>query len=192
LRLARPTTDDYASRAAEDLKENSVRVLELRERLLTSEDALRRQSITAPVTGKVIGLQVHTEGATIGPRDALMDIVPEGDDVMIEGQAPLDAIKQLHVGQHADIRFPALPSRTTPMITGAVSYVSPDAMADREGRMFFQVHIEPDADSLAAANISVLEPGMVAQAYIQTEARTALDYLLRPVTDSLLRAFRER
>jgi epimerase transport system membrane fusion protein len=184
--------DEYTSRAAEELKENSVRILELRERLVLSEDGLRRQAIVAPVGGTVIGLRVHTEGATIGPREPLLDIVPGGEAVLIEARAPLDSIKQLYVGQHADIRFTALPSRTTPMIDGAVRYVSPDAMADPEGRMFFQVHLEPDAQSLGAAKIANLEPGMAAQAYIQTESRTALDYLFRPISDSLLRAFRER
>ncbi|MFM7783032.1 MAG: HlyD family type I secretion periplasmic adaptor subunit [Gammaproteobacteria bacterium] len=183
--------DEYASRAAEELKENSVRLLEFRERLLPSEDALRRQSITAPVAGRVIGLRVHTEGAVVGPRDPLLDIVPSGEAVLIEAQAPLDSIKQLFVGQEAEIRFTAMPYRTTPMVLGSVSYVSPDALSDREGRTFFQVHILPDADSLAAAKITSLEPGMAAEIYIQTNARTALQYLMRPIHDSLLKSFRE-
>jgi HlyD family type I secretion membrane fusion protein len=191
LRLA-ALRDDYTSRAAEELKENSVRILELRERLALSEDTMRRQSIVAPVGGTVLGLRVHTEGASIGPREPLLDIVPRGEAVLIEARAPLDAIKQLYVGQHADIRFTALPQRTTPLVDGAVRYVSPDAMADAEGRLFYQVHLEPDARSLGDAKIANLEPGMAAQAYIQTEARTALDYLFRPISDSLLRAFRER
>ncbi|MFM7273820.1 MAG: HlyD family type I secretion periplasmic adaptor subunit, partial [Gammaproteobacteria bacterium] len=78
-----------------------------------------------------------------------------------------------------------------PMVLGSVSYVSPDALSDREGRTFFQVHILPDADSLAAAKITSLEPGMAAEIYIQTNARTALQYLMRPIHDSLLKSFRE-
>lgn len=191
LRLA-GLADEYTSRAAEELKETSVRVLELRQRLVAAEDALRRQSISAPVGGRVVGLRVHTEGATIGPREPLMDIVPEGEELLIEAQAPLDAIKQLHIGQQADIRFPALPSRTTPMVAGTLSYVSPDALVDGQGNAFFQIHVTPNGDSLDAANITTLDPGMAAEVYIRTEARTALDYLLRPIRDSLLRAFRER
>jgi HlyD family type I secretion membrane fusion protein len=183
--------DEYVSRAAEELKESSVRILELRERLQPTEDALRRQSIVAPVGGRVLGLRVHTEGASIGPRDPLLDIVPVSHEVLIEAQAPLDAIRQLHIGQLAEIRFSALPSRTTPMVAGTVSYISPDALADREGRAFYQVHIKPSAESLGAARITALDPGMAAEVYIQTTARTALDYLLRPVRDSLLRSFRE-
>lgn len=183
--------NEYTSRAAEELKESGVQVLELRERLLPSEDAMRRQSIVAPVTGKIIGLRVHTEGATIAPRDPLMDIVPQADGLIIEAQAPLDAIRQLHLGQHAEIRFSALPYRTTPMISGKVTYISGDALSDKDGNSFFQVQVLPDAKSLSDARITALDPGMAAEVYIQTQARTALEYLLRPITDSVRRSFRE-
>jgi HlyD family type I secretion membrane fusion protein len=184
--------DEYASRAAEELKDAGARILELRERLLPSEDALRRQAIVAPVPGRVLGLRVHTEGATIGPREPLMDIVPGGEEVLIEAQAPLDAIKQLHVGQFSEIRFSALPYRTTPMVVGKVTYISPDVLADKDGRPFYQVHVTPDPQSLSDARITQLDPGMAAEVYIQTTARTALDYLLRPVSDSVRRSFREQ
>ena len=183
--------NEYASRAAEELKENSSRIHELRERLQPSEDALRRQSIRAPVAGRILGLRVHTEGATIGAREPLMDIVPESQAVLIEAQAPLDSIKQLGVGQFAEIRFTAMPYRTTPMVAGEITYVSPDALADKDGNSFFQVHVRPDAQSLADAKITSLDPGMSAEIYIQTQARTALQYIMRPIHDSLRRSFRE-
>jgi HlyD family type I secretion membrane fusion protein len=183
--------NEYASRAAEELKENSSRIQELRERLQPSEDAMRRQAITAPVAGRVLGLRVNTEGATIGAREPLVDIVPENQEVLIEGQAPLDSIKQLHLGQFAEIRFPALPYRTTPMVAGKVTYISPDALADKDGISFFQVHVRPDAQSLEDARIKALDPGMAAEVYIQTQSRTALQYIMRPVYDSLRRSFRE-
>lgn len=183
--------NEYASRAAEELKENSSKIQELRERLQPSEDALRRQSITAPVAGRVLGLRVHTEGATIGAREPLMDIVPESQAVLIEAQAPLDSIKQLHLGQFAEIRFPAMPYRTTPMVAGEVTYVSPDALADKDGRTFYQVHVRPDEHSLQDARIKSLEPGMSAEVYIQTQSRTALQYIMRPISDSVRRSFRE-
>ena len=120
-----------------------------------------------------------------------MDIVPENQEVLIEGQAPLDSIKQLHLGQFAEIRFPALPYRTTPMVAGEVTYISPDALADKDGISFFQVHVRPDAQSLEDAQVKALDPGMAAEVYIQTQSRTALQYIMRPVYDSLRRSFRE-
>lgn len=185
--------NDYTRAAAEGLKENSMRLIELRERLLPSHDALRRQTISAPVAGRVLGLRVHTPGAGIGPREPLLDIVPEGDALVIEAQVGVDAIKQLRLEQPADIRFTALPYRSTPLIMGSVVYISPDVLIDQKsGVPAYQIHIRPDVDSLKAAKITRLEPGMAAELYIRTEARTPLEYLLRPVTDTAMRAFREQ
>lgn len=185
--------NEYSRQAAEGLKESSVKLMELRERLIPSGDALHRQSIVAPVAGRVLNLRVHTPGASIGPRDPLMEIVPEGESLVIEAQSSVDSIKQLHLGQEADIRFTALPYRTTPLVQGSVTYISPDVLFDQKsGVPSYQVHIRPDEASLKAARISLLEPGMAAEIYIRTEARTAFEYLLRPVTDMVMRAFRER
>lgn len=185
--------NDYARAAAEGLMEAGVRINELRERMLPSQDALRRQTITAPVAGRILGLRVHTTGASIGPREPLMDIVPEGESLVIEAQTGVDSIKQLHVGQIADIRFTALPYRTTPLVVGKVSYISPDVLIDQKsGIPAYHVHVQPDPVSLKAAGISHLEPGMAAEIYVQTESRTTLEYLLKPITSTLMRAFREQ
>lgn len=185
--------NEYVRTAAEGLKESGVRINELRERMLPSQDALRRQTIVAPVAGKVLGLRIHTAGASIGPREPLMDIVPQGESLLIEAQTGVDSIKQLHVGQSADIRFTALPYRTTPLVLGKVTYISPDVLIDQKtGIPAYQIHVMPETASLKAAGIGQLEPGMAAEVYVQTDSRTTLEYLLRPITDTLQRAFRER
>lgn len=183
---------DYSSGAAAELKDSSARVVELSERLKPSENALGRQAITSPVSGIVLGLKVHTPGAAIGPREPLMDIVPDSGALLIEAQAGVDAIKEMYQGQTTDIRFTALPYRTTPLINGQITYISPDILTDREGRPFYQIHVLPDRHAMKSAGIPPLQPGMAAELYIQTQSRTALEYLLKPITDSLARAFRER
>ena len=185
--------NEYSRTAAEGLKESSVRINELRERLLPSQDALQRQTITAPASGRILGLRIHTPGASIGPREPLLDIVPDSVTEIIETQAGVDSIKQLHLGQNADIRFTALPYRTTPLVLGKVAYISPDVLFDEKtGVPSYQVHIKPDPASLKAAGISKLDPGMAAEVYIQTEARTTLEYLLKPLTSTLMRSLREQ
>ena len=183
---------DYSRGAIEELKDSTARLVELGERLQPSEDALRRQSIRAPVSGTVLSLKVNTIGSSIGPREPLMDIVPDSGPLVIEANAPVDSIKELHRDQAVDIRFTALPYRSTPLVKGRLVYVSPDAITDPQGRVFYQMHVLPEAEAMRKANIPQLQPGMAAEVYVQTESRTALEYLLKPVTDSLMRAFRER
>lgn len=183
---------DYARGATEELKGASARVAELRERLRPSEDALRRQTIAAPVSGKVLGLRVHTSGGVIGPREPLMEIVPDQGPLVIEARVGPDAIKELQVGQEAEVRFTALPYRSTPLVKARLRSIAADTQLDEQGMSYYLLKIEPDPRSLQQARTGGLQPGMVAEVYIQTEARTALEYLLKPVTDALLRAFRER
>lgn len=183
---------DYSRGAIEGLKDSTARLVELSERLHPSEDALRRQSIRAPVSGTVLSLKVNTIGSSIGPREPLMDIVPDSGPLVIEANAPVDSIKELHQDQAVDIRFTALPYRSTPLVKGKLVYVSPDAITDPQGRVFYQMHVLPEAEAMRKANVPQLQPGMAAEVYVRTESRTALEYLLKPVTDSLMRAFRER
>jgi len=183
---------DYSRGAVEELKDSTARLIELSERLPPSEDALRRQSIRAPVSGTVLSLKVNTIGSSIGPREPLMDIVPDSGPLVIEANAPVDSIKELHQDRPVDIRFTALPYRSTPLVKGKLVYVSPDVITDQRGTVSYQIHVQPEADAMRLANIPKLQPGMAAEVYVRTESRTALEYLLKPVTDSLMRAFRER
>ena len=183
---------EFERSAAEDLKESSTRIVELREKIRPSEDASRRQVITAPIAGRVVALQVHTVGAVIGPREPLMDIVPEDAPLIVEAKTHVDAIDQLHVDQEADIRFTTFNSRTTPLVTGRLVYLSADALVDKEGRPYFQLHVRPDPESIRHAGIERLSPGMAAEVFFQTKERTVFEYFVQPILDSVRRAMRER
>jgi len=183
----------YAENAAEELKNSSGKIATIREQIRPTEDAASRQTIMSPASGKIVGLRVFTEGAAIGPREPLMDIVPQDSTLLVEAKVDLDSISSLHLGQEASIRFSAFKQRTTPMVSGKVIYISADSMSDKEGgSSYYSIRILPDPASLKEAGNLDLQAGMAAEAYIMTEARTALDYMLEPVTQTLLRAFRER
>lgn len=191
LRMA-GARNEYQRIAAEEYKESSAHLVELRERMRPAEDAMRRKVITAPASGRVVGMKVHAPGEVAGPRDVLMEVVPDQENLVLETQVPVDGIKDLHVGQGADIRFTAFKQRTTPIVTGRVTYVSADAMADKNGMPFYQAYIQPDPESLRHAGIAGLQPGMAAEVFILTEGRSALDYLLAPITNSMRRSMREK
>lgn len=182
---------EFQRNAAEELKSSATRILELREKLRASADASKRQTVLSPVAGRVVGLQVHTIGAALGPRDPMMDIVPEGEVLLVSARTNVDSINELHIGQLADIRFTTFKSRTTPLVAGHVSYVSASALADSNGAPYYEIEVVPDADSLRQAGIKQLQSGMAAEMFIKTKSRTALDYLLAPIADYLSRALRE-
>lgn len=191
LRIA-SARSEYQRLASEEYKESSNRLAELRERLRPAEDALQRKQITAPVSGTVVASRYHAAGQVAGPRDVLMEIVPDNESLIVEAQVAVDAIKDLFVGQSADLRFTAFKSRTTPIVTGELIYVSADALTDKNGMPFYQVHIRPDTTSLKTAGIRNVQPGMAAEVYILTEGRSVVDYLISPITNTLRKSMREK
>lgn len=182
---------EYQRLAAEEHKESHARLVQMREQLRPAEDAARRKHVVAPVAGKVVGLRLNAPGEVAPPREPLMEIVPAGEALIVEARAGVDAIRHLHPGQEADLRFTTFNARTTPLVKGKLIYVSADATVDKDGMPFYVIQIEPVASSLKSAGIPALQPGMAAEVYVLLEARTVVDYLFAPITETLYHTLRE-
>lgn len=120
-----------------------------------------------------------------------MEIVPQGEDLIVEARVNVDSIRHLHLNQFAELRFTTFNSRITPLVAGKINYISADALTDKDGLPYYVIQVQPQTDSLANAAIPALISGMAAEVYVQLEARSVLNYLLTPVTDVLRHALRE-
>ena len=101
-------------------------------------------------------------------------------------------IDQVHQTQLATLNLSAFDQRTTPVVKGVVTKVSPDAFTDEaSGETYYQAEVAPDIQELEALTHVTLVPGMPVEAFLQTAPRTPLSYLLKPLTDYFARAFRE-
>ncbi len=186
--------NEYQKAAATELKESSDKLNEIQQRTIPLTDIAQRLQIVAPADGIVVDLRVHTIGATIAPREPLMDIVPADQKLVVEAKLPLESISELREGMNAEVRLTAFKQRTTPLVKGNLSYISADALADKErpGESYYLCQIVLDPESVKEAGIQTLLPGMPADVFIQTKARTAIKYLLDPVLDSMSRSFNEK
>ncbi|OFX04776.1 MAG: hemolysin secretion protein D [Alphaproteobacteria bacterium RIFCSPHIGHO2_12_FULL_66_14] len=187
---------DHRTEVMKELRDAQAKWAELTERRAAAEDMLKRVEIRAPRAGIVHQLAVHTVGGVVGPGEQVMQIVPEGETLVIEARiAPRD-IDQVHVGQDAVIRFPAFNQRTTPEFGGTVTHVAADLTRDPQtGESYFAARLALAADALRQAGAGTefrLQSGMSAEIYGRTVDRTALSYLVKPLTDQIARAFRER
>jgi HlyD family type I secretion membrane fusion protein len=183
----------FQQAVAAELRDAQRNVAELRDKTHAQEDALRRMAIMAPQAGVVVGLRFHTTGGVIAPGEAILDIVPSGDRLIIEARVRADDIDTVHPGLAAEVRLSAFRRRTTPTVSGVVTYVSADRFTDeRTGVPFYLARVEVNPDDLAALENVKLYPGMPAEVMIDTGERLAMDYLLSPITDSIHRAFREQ
>jgi HlyD family type I secretion membrane fusion protein len=175
-----------------ELREVQAQLHDVGERMRAAEDVLKRTTIVAPLGGTVVGLQVYTTGGVIGAGDRLLDIVPSAERLVVEAQVDPSDIDVVQPGLPAHVRLTPFNARSTRSIGGRVASVSADKLTDQKtGQMFYRARVELDEDPKAALNGASLYPGMPAEVMIVTGARTALQYLIRPVSRSLDRAFRE-
>jgi HlyD family type I secretion membrane fusion protein len=182
----------YVQSATDELKEISTRLFDLEERLRPSKDASDRQRIAAPMAGIVVGQRVFAAGAVVGPREVLMEIVPEDKTLIVEARIRPEDINHVQKGSAAEVRLTAYQQRTTPLVAGSVNYVSADRMVDSQtSAPYYVVHVDVPARALEEAGNLRMQAGMPAEVYIRTDSRSAFDYLFAPVTAYLRRGMRE-
>lgn len=174
------------------LREIQTRILDLSERIAAARDRVDKIELRAPTAGVVVSLAITTEGAVLQPGETVLEIVPHDTRLVIEAKLRPDDIDSVAVGQTARLRLTALVQRTTPTLTGRVIYVSADRLEEqRSGEPYFLALVALDPDQIARLEGQPVLPGMPAEVMVETGARTALDYLVQPISDTLAKAWRE-
>jgi HlyD family secretion protein len=187
--------NDFSSQIAEELKDVQSKIGDDKEKLSAAADVMERTIITAPSEGIITGLKYHTIGGVINAGAPIMDIVPQNEQLVLEVKIQPTDIDVVKVGMESRVVFPAYRARRMPLFTGKVTQVSADAFTEQDGThaaSYYTARIEVDAKQVDTLDSPVnLYPGMPADVYIKTGARSFLSYLLAPVTDSMQHAFKE-
>ena len=173
-----------------DLQFNEIELSEQRRTLTTRLDRL---DIRAPVSGVVYGMQVFAPRSVIRAADPVLYLVPQDRPLIIATQVEPIHIDQIFLGQEVALRFSAFDQRRTPELTGRVIQISADSFTDQGSQIsYYRAQIELDEGQIDRLPDDVtLIPGMPVDAFISTDERSPLDYLLKPLTDYFTRAFRE-
>jgi HlyD family secretion protein len=174
------------------LRDLRLNAAELSEQLRAAEEQLGRMTIPAPVGGVVLGMQVHGEKAVVRAAEPLLYIVPQDRPLVIQARVDPLHIDQVFPGQEVVLRLPSFDMRTTPEIFGRVVQVSPDSLVDEAtGVPYYEAEILPEPGEVARLGEVDLLPGMPVEAFLRTDDRSPLAYLVKPLTDYFVRAFRE-
>jgi HlyD family secretion protein len=159
---------------------------------------LERATVRAPVTGRVVGLSIFTVGGVVSPGQKLMDIVPEGEPLVIDAKIQPNDAEDLKVGQSLEIRIPAFHDRRMPTLNGTISRVSADSLVDeKSGASFFIAEVTVPRSQLRLIHDvrgaeAGLKPGLPVEVVVPLRHRTALSYLIDPLRSMLWKSFRER
>jgi len=135
-------------------------------------------------------------GGVVAPGQKLMDIVPEGHELVIQAQLrPADA-DDVYIGQKAQVRFASVHNRSLPLFTGRVRTVSADSLTDeKSGRSFFRAEVTvPDSELKQVQSVlgnGELRPGLPVETILTVRKRTALQYLIEPLTSAIWRSGHE-
>ena len=183
---------DLRAEVGKELATIRADIAETTEQKIAAEDVFSRIEIRAPQDGTVHEMSVHTVGGVIAAGEEMMQIVPAGDTLDVEAKLPPDAIDQVHVGQTAVLRFSAFSQRTTPEIDGIVTVVSADLIQDpKTNERYYSARIAIPQPRIRDLGLTLI-PGMPVETFIRTDDRTVVSYLMKPLSDQIKKAFRER
>lgn len=192
ISIDRRTQEEVAT----ELRDVQVRLDEVMPRLNATRQQITRATVRAPATGQVVALKVFTEGGVVIAGDTLMEIVPTDRRLVIEAKAaPTDA-DDLAIGMVTQIRFPALQEKDLPIIEGQISTVSADSFEDpRSGAHYFEIEVMVPPESLEKLKEfradGGIRAGLPAQVIVPMRKRTALGYLLEPLSSTFWKVGRE-
>lgn len=208
LRLALPRSESAVSEAEEKIKEQqntfraraqrelaSIRpeMVSLKETLATFRDREERTEIRSPVHGTVKDMKITTVGGVVRPGDPILEIVPLGDNLLIEAQVRPSDIAFLYPGQKAVVKITAYDFSIYGGLDGEVVDISADTIVDERGESFYRVRVRTNETVLTHnGKEHQIIPGMTASVDIITGKKSIMDYLLKPFIKASRTALRER
>lgn len=186
------TTNQRQQDISKDLQDAQAAIGDLAEKIRGAKDLIAKKLVTAPDSGIVTDIKFFTPGGSIGAGQPILDIVPQNDQLVIEVHVNPDDIEHVHTGQRVNIRLTAYKQHKVPVLTGKLVYVAADSQEDQKGDQFILARAEIDRRELARLKDVRLYPGMPAEVLIIGGERTAIDYFVSPITDSLHRSLGEQ
>lgn len=186
-------TLDFNREVSEELGRVEIALAQTREQLQTASELVKQTALHSPIDGIVKNLRQHTIGGVVQPGEAIMEIVPVRDTLIIETKlSPID-VGYVGVGQKADVKILTYDFLRYGSLNGIVKNVAADTSTDFKGEPYFRVEIETDRNYLGKDVGSLpITPGMQAEINIKTGKRSVFDYLMSPVLKTHHAAFRER
>lgn len=190
--------EDRSQQIAQELRQVDIQIADVAPNLQAVRGQLERARVRAPVSGLVVGLAFFNEGAVVGPGQRILELVPDDQDMLLQvNVSPMDA-DNVKVGQTTNVRLSAFEGRQMPYAQGVVERISPDRLEDqRNGAHYFPTEIRVARSEIARlAEASgrrelALSPGLPVEVFIPLRKRTALEYLLEPLSQTMWRSFRE-
>ncbi len=185
---------DWRTKAATELAAAQGEYAARRTALPALADRERRTTVLAPMDGRINRVAVSTVGGVVAAGAPLVELVPSGDNLIVEAMVNPKDIAAVRIGQPARLNISAYESAVFGAMDGQVVTISPDATLDeRTGESHYNVRVQANAGSLKDQDGRVLPigPGMTVDVNLLGEERSIISYLFTPLTRLSERAMRE-
>ena len=179
----------FRADAEKERNEVQLKISKLRATLAAMKDRNRRFDVRAPISGIVNRLAVSTIGGVVKPGQELAEIVPADKAISIEARLSPRDRAEVWPGLPAVIKISAYDYSIYGGLQGTVTEISPDALTDDEGRVYFRVRLEASASNFGPQK--PVTPGMLAEVDILTGNHSVMSYLLKPVNRIREKALRQ-
>lgn len=180
---------------SDQLRQIEIQLNELQPRLASLRDQIERSQIRSPVSGEIVGLAVFTQGGVIQPGQVLMEVVPErASQVIVARINPAD-IDNVRIGLETEVKFPGLRERDPPIIHGRVTQLSADTFTDQTTGVAHyraEISVPPTEMQRLGKAAGEIRPGFPVEVVVLLRRRTALSYLVEPLTRNLWRSGTEQ
>lgn len=187
------TRGRFRSDALTQLNEARTELSKIQSTGKALEDRVNRTLVISPVRGIVKQLLVNTIGGVIQPGSDLVEIVPLGENLLVEARIRPQDIAFLHPGQEAMVKFTAYDYTIYGGLKAELEQIGADTVTDDDGNSFYVIKLRTNKSHLGSeANPLLIIPGMVASVDIITGKKSVLNYLLKPIIRARAEALRER
>ena len=176
--------------ARTELSEVKARLASLEQNQIELNDRVNQATLKTPVDGLVQRILYNTRGAVVPAGKEVIEIVPIDEQLVFETRINPKDIAFIRPEQSANIRVTAYDYSIYGALEGTVESISADSLLDEFGRPYFSVKVT--VPRLKVHEKIRLMPGMVANVSIETEDRTVLSYLTKPVIRGSIQAFTEQ
>ncbi len=182
----------FQEETASGIVEVRQKIADLRERVTVATDILSRIDIRSPVSGEVQALKVYSVGQVIRASEALMEVVPDDEQLVVEAHfSPVD-IDRVHRTSKVEVRFPSFHARTTPTILGTLASVSADRLSDETTHQSYYLGlVSVNKLEIPEDLRERLRAGMPAEVIAPLAERSVLSYLISPLEDAWQKSLRE-
>lgn len=174
----------------QELTEATAEMATLQQSQTSLEDVVSQADLRSPINGTVQRLLINTVGGVITPGSAVVELVPQDDQLIVEAKVSPKDIAFIREGQPAILKFSAYDFTIYGGMSAEVQHISADAITNEKDETYYLVRLETKR-SIADESLDIL-PGMIVQVDILTGKKTVLNYILSPLFNVTASALRER